>query len=135
MKEINNTDYLEVGRRIYFAKDTGIFILDTGDYAGYDQESVPDLERDYANNPELKVHPIEKIDFIDLNYGQYHEEFMTCRSFRVNIDTRTLEFKYRDEDGYQEPLTDQLAKLKLERDDDKQRIADMELMLTEVLFK
>ena len=66
---------------------------------------------------------------IQLEYGQYAQDFATCNGYRVNPDTLELEFSYPDpsqpepqEPVYQKPLSEEITDL-------KQAIAELTMLI------
>ncbi|ACJ33056.1 hypothetical protein [Anoxybacillus flavithermus] len=103
----------QIGRKIYFDKATGNVILDTGEMVGYVQETT--IDQDFETYQALKERVRDTVGVIQLEYGQYAEDFAQCNGFRVNPETLELEFSYPDpnatephEPVYQKPLTEQL---------------------------
>ncbi|WP_280756380.1 hypothetical protein [Paenibacillus sp. LBL] len=70
--------------------------------------------------PILRDRDPESFGMIQLEYGQYAEDFFTASSWRVNLETKTLEFTYPDPSNPEQPtapqppLTAQVAELKAE---------------------
>lgn len=102
-----------VGRKIYYDKLTGNIILDTGEMMGVVIETT--IEQDFETYQVLKERVRDKVGVIQLEYGQYAEDFAQCNGYRVNPETLELEFSYPDpnkpepqEQVYQKPLTEQL---------------------------
>ena len=105
----------KVGKRIWFLKNTGEVIFIRGEGIG-GEGSTPEEDVEYYQ--ELNERVRSTIDYIDLEYGQYAEDFMLCNSYRVNPETKQLEFSYPDpnatepqESVYQKPLSEQVKEL------------------------
>lgn len=102
-----------IGRRIYYNPSDGMVIFHLGETLGNFVER-PSVEEDLLIQEQLNNYTLDdlgvSIDYIDLEYGVYQEEFDTCRTFRVNPETRSIEFSYK-EGIYQKPLTEQLSEL------------------------
>lgn len=109
---------MEFGKRVYYELATGNIFLITAEMKG---EGVlqPTPEQDKA----LYLALVDKVEsaysFIELEYGQYTQDFMECNGFRVDISGEpTLIFSYPDPaepespPQYQPPLSDQVASLK-----------------------
>ncbi|WCF07554.1 hypothetical protein NDS46_25130 [Paenibacillus thiaminolyticus] len=122
---------MKIGRRLYFDIATGNVIVDTGERSG----SVVETTIDY----DIKVYKAlsdrnrESFDVIQLEYGQYAEDFATCSGYRVNPATKQLEFSYPEPGepepqppAYRPPLSEQLEQTKA-------RVADLELTLAELV--
>ena len=84
--------YKYIGKRIYYLKENGEIVVDTGESEGWVFEH--DKNFDFSVYTELKKYNKEQIDFIDLKWGEFKTEFSECTSYRVNVDTKTLEFDY-----------------------------------------
>lgn len=125
--------FTKLGRRIYYLVSNGTLVLDTGEYAGYDKTKRTTKEEDFLIYPELSKYVFNEIEHIDLSFGEFSEEFTTCLSFRVNPQTKKLEFAYQSRDVFEKPLVEQLKELKKERQLDQQRILDLELMLSKTM--
>lgn len=108
---------MKIGRRIYFDKDTGNVIVDVGERRG---SVVPTTtEQDIKNYTALSERNRDSFDYIELEYGQYAQDFAECNGYRVNPETKELEFSYPDpnapeepkEPVYQAPLSEEVKKL------------------------
>lgn len=129
---------MKIGRRIYFDKATGNVILDTGERQG---NVVPTtIEHDIATYKILSEINRETFDHIELEYGQYAQDFAECNGYRVNIEKLTelsedekykaIEFSYPDPDSskdeqeivYRKPLSEEIEDL-------KQSIAELTIFL------
>ena len=102
-----------VGRKIYYDLFTGNVILDTGEKCG--SVTKTDTEQDIKSFKELSERNRETFDFIELEYGQYSQDFMECVGYRVNTETKELEFSYPNpnetepiEPVYQKSLSERL---------------------------
>ncbi|QOY37986.1 hypothetical protein AWH56_010705 [Anaerobacillus isosaccharinicus] len=108
----------QVGRKIYYEKETGNVILDTGERMG---SAIPTtVEQDFNTFVEIKNRVPETIDVIELPYGMYADDFRISNGYRVNVETKEIEFSYPDpnelerEPVYQKPLSLQVDELKRE---------------------
>jgi len=105
----------QIGARIYYDIETGEVILNTGERAGHVVELTPEQERERYTALAERVE--SSYSWIDLEYGQYREDFAICSGYRVNPETKTLEFSYPDPNEpetppvYHKPLTEQVAEL------------------------
>ena len=84
--------YKYIGKRIYFLKVDGRVILDTGEAEGWVNPTTS--EDDWRIYSELSKYNKSEVDFIELQFGEFKTEFAECTSYRVNVDTKTLEFDY-----------------------------------------
>lgn len=110
---------MKIGRRIYFELATGNVLVDTGERQGSVRPTT--VEQDIATYSALSERNRDTFDCIELAYGQYAQDFAECNGYRVNTETKTLEFSYPDpnetepsEPVYQEPLSEQVNALKQE---------------------
>jgi hypothetical protein len=109
---------VEIGKKIYYDKTTGNVLVDTGERAGDVIETT--TEQDFEVYVALDERVPETVGMLQLEYGQYSDDFAQCSGYRVNPSTSELEFSYSDpgaEPGeptvpvYQKPLTEQIANL------------------------
>lgn len=84
--------YKYIGKRIYYLKVDGRVILDTGEAEGWVNPTT--TEDDWRIYTELSKYNKSEVDFIELQFGEYKTEFAECTSYRVNVETKTLEFDY-----------------------------------------
>jgi hypothetical protein len=110
---------MDIGRRIYFDKQTGNVIVNTGERTGNVVETT--LEQDFITYKALKEREPESVGCIEFEYGQYLTDFNTCTGYHVNLEDRSLQFSYPEpvdpdnppaEPVYQKPLSDQVTELK-----------------------
>ncbi len=94
--------YKYIGKRIYYLKVDGRVVLDTGEAEGWVVENPHELQKppmtkkeyDFKIYAELQKYNPEEVDFIELKWGEFKTEFAECTSYRVNVDTKQLEFDY-----------------------------------------
>lgn len=84
--------YKYIGKRIYYLKVDGRVILDTGEAEGWVNPTTS--EDDWIIYSELSKYNKSEVDFMELQFGEFKTEFAECTSYRVNIETKTLEFDY-----------------------------------------
>lgn len=84
--------YKYIGKRIYYLKVDGRVILDTGEAEGW--VNLTTSEDDWRIYSELQKYNKTEVDFIELQFGEFKTEFAECTSYRVNVETKTLEFDY-----------------------------------------
>lgn len=84
--------YKYIGKRIYFLKVDGRVILDTGEAEGWVNPTT--TEDDWRIYSELSKYNKSEVDYIELQFGEFKTEFAECISYRVNIETKKLEFEY-----------------------------------------
>lgn len=107
---------ITVGRRIYYDVLSGEVILDLGERIGSEPPST--IERDIEVYKILSERNRDTFDLIELEYGQYKQDFIECSGYRVNPNTVKLEFSYPDPSQpaappvYQTPLSIEVANIK-----------------------
>ena len=84
--------YKYIGKRIYYLKVDGRVVLDTGEAEGWVNPTT--TEQDWEIYSELSKYNKSEVDFIELQFGEFKTEFTECTSYRVNVDTKQLEFDY-----------------------------------------
>ena len=86
-----------VGRRIYYLKETGMILKDTGTRKGWIEVPKDGWEAfDFEVYPVLSEYKREAIGVLTLQYGEFDTEFNECTSYRVNPSTQKLEFDYTE---------------------------------------
>lgn len=122
---------MQLGRTIYYDKATGNVIVDTGEREGSVVETT--FEQDFEAYAALAERVPATVGHIQLNFGQYSQDFMECNGYRVNPDTEEIEFSYPDpnEPGappvYRQPLS-------VEVDNIKQQQALMQQALDDIIL-
>lgn len=94
--------YKYLGKRIYYLKTTGNVAYTVGEQEGWVVENPHELqdppltkkEYDFKIYAELQKYNPEEVDFIELKWGEFKTEFAECTSYKVNIETKKLEFDY-----------------------------------------
>lgn len=130
---------MQIGRRIYFDTTTGNIIQDTGERYGDVIETSQ--EQDFAAYCTLTERVPETVGMLQLEYGQYRQDFMECSGYRVDIsgDEPKLVFSYLDgtekpeEPVYQPPLSEQVMILKTTVAEQQQTIDDLTLAIADIL--
>lgn len=84
--------YKYLGKRIYYLKVDGRVILDTGEAEGWVLPTT--TEDDWRIYSELNKYNKNEVDYIELKWGEFKTEFAECTSYRVNPNTKELEFDY-----------------------------------------
>lgn len=126
---------MRIGKRIYYLINTGEVVVIIGDRSGI--VTTTTLEDDLQNYKILTELNAEAFNYIELEYGLYDQDFRECNGYRVNPETKTLEFSYPDpneptvEQPYQAPLSEKVKQLEL-----AQSVTDTTLLeLMESLLK
>lgn len=118
-----------IGRKIYYDKLTGNVLLDTGERVGFVLPTT--IDQDFESYEELKQRVRETVGVIQLEYGQYAEDFAQCNGYRVNPETLELEFSYPDPNQpeapqvFRKPLTEEV-------EETKQAVAELALLITQM---
>ena len=120
---------MQIGRKIYYELATGNIIADTGDRTGSVIETT--TVQDFAAYSALVERVPETVGMIQLEYGQYAQDFAECNGYHVNVsgDEPELEFSYpvpgepSPEPVYRPPLSEEVADL-------KQAVAELTLLMS-----
>lgn len=116
-----------IGRKIYFDIFTGEVLADTGE-GNIIRTTV---EQDIKRYRTLSERNRDTFDYIELDYGQYAADFQSCNGYRVNPETKQLEFSYPDPSEpeappvYQKPLSEEIVET-------KQAIAELTILLLQM---
>ncbi|AXM89395.1 hypothetical protein CI793_09615 [Anoxybacillus ayderensis] len=120
----------QIGRKIYYDKTTGNVILDTGERMGAVIETT--VNQDFETYQALKERVRDTVGVIQLEYGQYAQDFSQCNGYRVNPETLELEFSYPDpnatepqEPVYVKPLSEQVKELEQRQQIIQQALDDL----------
>ena len=109
---------MQIGRKIYYSLETGNIIVDTGERQGSVVSTT--IEQDIATYTALSERNRDTFDYIELPYGAYAQDFAESNGYRVNPETKTLEFSYPDPNEpeappiYEVPLSSKIASLEQE---------------------
>lgn len=101
--------------RLYFDKVSGDVFFVNNMY------TTTTKERDLEVFPILSERNIEAYDYIDVSQNQYSQDFAESNDYRVNVETKTLEFSYPDpnnpdaEPVFVKPLTEQIKSLEFQQ--------------------
>lgn len=125
---------MKIGRRIFFDNRNGDILLDTGEKSG--DVTPMSAEMEINTYRKLTNRNRDTFDYIELEYGQYREDFLHATSYRVNPKTKELVFSYdkideETEPIYQEPLTEKVERLEKEKEELKVYTAALGQTLTE----
>lgn len=85
---------MQIGRKIYYDTNTGNTIVDTGEKIG--SVTATTIEQDIDVYTDLSIRNRDTFDVLELPYGAYSQDFAECNGYRVNVETKTLEFSYPD---------------------------------------
>ena len=105
-------------RRIFYDRTTGERIQEIGRNGDF---ILPTVEQDIETFSSLSERNRDTFDVIDLEFNQYIQDFTEATGYRVNPDTKELEFSYSDPNEpeappvFVKPLTEQITELKVEQ--------------------
>lgn len=111
---------MNIGRKVFYDKSVGVVIKDTGEC--YNASHNPTVDEEIATFTALSERNRDTFDVLELEYGAYQQDFATATSYRVNQETKEIEFSYPDpnepevEQEYVSPLSDEIAQLKARQD-------------------
>lgn len=124
---------MKIGRRIYYVKTSGDVIVDTGERQG---SVIPTtIDQDIATYKALSERNRDTFDYIELEYGQYAQDFAESNGYRVNPETKELEFSYPDPSEpetpqeYRKPLSQEVEELKLAQTETDSTILELTEMI------
>lgn len=108
---------MKIGRKLFYDKVTGNTIIDTGERQG--SVVLTTVEQDITTYTALSERNRDTFDVLELEFGQYSEDFAQCNGYRVNPETKELEFSYPDPNVpveeqvpvYRPPLSEQVKQL------------------------
>lgn len=102
-------------RRIFYDSTTGDKIQEIGRNGDF---TLPTIDQDIATYTALSERNRETFDVLELPFGAYSQDFAECNGYRVNVETKELEFSYPDPNApeeppvYVRPLTEQVDTLR-----------------------
>jgi len=112
---------MEIGRKIYYDLATGNVIKDTGERSGSIVETT--VEQDFAAYSALVERVPSTVGFLQLECGEYAQDFMECSGYRIDVsgETPSLLFSYPDPEQpeeqpvFQKPLSEEVAEVKAQQ--------------------
>jgi len=96
-------------RRIFYDLLTGERIHEIGRVGDF---ILPTIEQDIATYTELSERNRETFEVLELPFSEYAKDFANATRYRVNLETKKLEFQFPDpnkpevEQPYQRPLSE-----------------------------
>lgn len=124
-----------IGHKIYYEKATGDVILITPEKHSENATNTT-KEQDFQMYNVLAARNPESVGVIQLEYGQYRAEFQSCRSVKVDPETKEILFEYP---RFDPPLITQVDNLKadnqnlrIENEQLKERVKELEQALLEM---
>lgn len=79
----------EVGRRLFYDKEIGNVLVNTGQLQGHVKETTP--EQDIETYKALSERYKDTFDYVELEYGQYDEDFVESNGYRIVLNDAKLE--------------------------------------------
>lgn len=125
---------INIGKRLYFDKITGHVFFEVNEQTHYVSVVVPTIEQDIQTFIPLTERNRETFDVLELPFGAYAQDFAESNGYRVNPETKTLEFSYPDPNEpeapqeFRKPLSEEVEKLKAEDLNNKEAIAELYLL-------
>lgn len=122
---------MNIPGKIYFDKITGQILLELKEQHNVFGVVPTSVEQDVETFKVLFERNRDSFDVLELEYGQYAQDFAESNGYRVNPDTKELEFSYPDPSEpeqppvYQEPLSTQVEKLKERQDATENALLDL----------
>lgn len=86
--------YIYLGKKIYYLKENGNIILDTGEAEGWVLQTT--VEQDWEIYEELQKYTKDSVDCIELKFGEFKTEFNECTSYKVDVAKKELVFDYSE---------------------------------------
>lgn len=108
---------MNIGKMIFYDRITGERIVDTGEWSNVNIKKTVDQQ--IVTYKELSERNRDTFDVLELDFGVYTQDFRECNGYRVNVETKTLEFRYPNpnepdvEQPYQAPLSEKVAQLEV----------------------
>ncbi|MGG3310766.1 hypothetical protein ABER23_25460 [Paenibacillus lautus] len=130
---------MEIGTKVYYDKNTGLEIQTIWENSGTVSETTK--EQDFASYSALAERVPETVGIVQFEVGEYRKDFQAGgRITKIDLVTLKPLFTYpdpTDPETPQEPqlaLSEQVTSLKTENESLKNRVSDVEMTLTEILF-
>lgn len=123
--------YAEIKRRIFYDTQSGTVLLDIGHRSGWFEDTTVDF--DIRKDEILSRRVDGSFSVIELDEGQFEQDFRECNGYRVNPDTQELEFSYPDPNDEQPSAPVYQKPLSIEVEETKARITDLELTIAEMM--
>lgn len=111
---------MKVPLRIYYDIDTGHPIQTTGNFEDRWLTEYVSVDDQILKYTILTERVRDSFDVLELPYGSYSQDFAECNGYRVNPETKELEFSYPDPNEpeeppvYEAPLSEKVASLEQE---------------------
>jgi len=124
---------MQIGRKIYYDLATGNVIQDTGERSGSVFETT--TAQDFVAYASLAERVPETVGCMQLEYGEYAQDFMECNGYRVDVsgETPSLLFSYPESPEqphvFRPPLSEEVEQLKIADLDNKEAIVTLYEMI------
>lgn len=112
-----------IKRKIYFDNRNGNVIVHIPEQTNTFGFVDTSIDEDFDSLQSLKDRDRNTIDVLIFEYGQYAQDFAECNGYRVNPDTKELEFSYPEPNEptappvYQKALSEQIAEVKAKNEE------------------
>lgn len=117
-----------IGPKLYFDRTTGEVILTIPEQNNASAVATT-KEQDFIMFDVLSARNPEAVDFIQLSYGQYRNDFEIANSWKVDLNTGQVLFEYPK---FETPISDQLLLLQQENEELKVENKELKLALAEL---
>lgn len=107
----------KIGRKVFYDVVNGNVIMSIPELQGFYIEKS--IDEEISSYMELSERNRDTFGVLELPFGAYSQDFAECNGYRVNVETKTLEFSYPDpnnpstEQPYQAPLSEKVAQLEV----------------------
>ena len=102
----------KIGKRIFYDNRNGEVIAIVGERSGHVRPTT--VEEDIESFPKLQERNRETFDYIDLECGDFAQDFDEGELAAVDTGTKELKFVYRDDEAQtpRSPLSKEVEELK-----------------------
>lgn len=107
----------KIGRKVFYDVVNGNVIMSIPELQGFYIEKS--IDEEISSYMELSERNRDTFGVLELPFGAYSQDFAECNGYRVNVETKTLEFSYPDpneptlEQPHQAPLSEKVKQLEL----------------------
>lgn len=112
-----------IRRKLYYDKLTGNILAHIPEQSNVVNVRETTIEEDFSTIKNLSERNEDSVGLLWLDYGQYSQDFAESNGYRVNPETKEIEFSYPDpneeepqEPVYQAPLSEEVKELKSRQD-------------------
>ncbi len=106
---------MKIGCKVFYDKQNGNVLITTSEMSGDVQPTT--IEQDIATFTALSERNRDTFDVLELPFGAFEQDFAECNGYRVNVETKELEFSHPDQNVpteppvFQKPLSEQLREM------------------------